>query len=272
MVQKRVRSHSKTSASMTLGQTMRCRSIFGEPPLLAGEDAAAFDELYDRVRAAVKPANILEEMFIFEVMCAEWEVLRWRRLKLSSVKVHAFNALVHFLSEKLDYELYSEFFVNDLAQIIQDNLTEDEADSAQTLALNYFRNQDAFNKVNRILSDVGRSTDSVLAMAQWHKAKELVQKYFRGESEATILVHEILTKTSRSIDAFMADALAEKLDFVERIDRLGTSAESRRDDSLHQIDRRRALFGERLRQTVQQVEHDELEVIEMTPTKGKKAA
>ena len=55
-------------------------------------------------------------------------------------------------------------------------------------------------------------------------------------------------------------------------DRLGTSAESRRDDSLHQIDRRRALFGERLRQTVQQVEHDELEVIEMTPTKGKKAA
>ena len=273
MVQKRVRSHSKTSASMTSAQTMRCRSIFGEPPLLAGENAAAFDELYDRVWAAVNPADILEEMFLFEVMCAEWEALRWRRWKLSSVKVRAFNSLVHFLSEKLDYKLYSDAFTEDLAQILQDNLPEGEADSAQTLAHDCARNKDdAVDKCNRVLIDAGKQLDTVLAMAQWHKAKELVQEYFRADSDATILVHEILTKAGKSMDAFMADALAEKLDFVERIDRLATSAESRRDASLHEIDRRRALFGERLRRTVQQVEHEELEVIETTPAKGKKAA
>lgn len=100
MVQKRLRSHTKSIESMTLGQTTRHRSMFGEPPLLAGENSADFDELHDRVRAAVKPADILEEIFIFDVVCAEWEILRWRRWKLSSVKVRAHNAFRSFFRGK----------------------------------------------------------------------------------------------------------------------------------------------------------------------------
>jgi hypothetical protein len=40
------------------------------------------------------------------------------------------------------------------------------------------------------------------------------------------------------MDSFMADALTEKLDYIERIDRLTTIAESRRNASLNEIDRR----------------------------------
>ena len=40
------------------------------------------------------------------------------------------------------------------------------------------------------------------------------------------------------MDTFMADALAEKLDDIERINRLATITESRRNASLHEIDRR----------------------------------
>ena len=39
----------------------------------------------------------------------------------------------------------------------------------------------------------------------------------------------------------MADALAEPLDYIERIDRLATIAESRRSASLHEIELRRAV-------------------------------
>ena len=70
----------------------------------------------------------------------------------------------------------------------------------------------------------------------------------------------------------MADALAEKLDNIERIDRLATIAESRRNASLHEIDRRRAVLGETLRQSVQEIEDAEFKVIETTPAKGKNAA
>ena len=43
-------------------------------------------------------------------------------------------------------------------------------------------------------------------------------------------------RAGESIDTFMADALAAKLDDIERIDRLASIAESRRNASLREID------------------------------------
>ena len=51
-----------------------------------------------------------------------------------------------------------------------------------------------------------------------------------------------------------------------------TIAENRRNASLREIDRRRAVLGETLRRSVQEVENAEFEVIEKTPAKGKNAA
>ena len=59
-------------------------SLFGPPPILEGEDSAAYDELFGRVCAAVKPVDVIDEMFVADVVALECEVLRWRRLKLSS--------------------------------------------------------------------------------------------------------------------------------------------------------------------------------------------
>jgi hypothetical protein len=74
------------------------------------------------------------------------------------------------------------------------------------------------------------------------------------------------------MDTFMADALAEKLDDIERINRLATITESRRNASLHEIDRRRAVLSETLRRSVQEIEDGEFKVIDATPAKGKNAA
>ena len=69
----------------------------------------------------------------------------------------------------------------------------------------------------------------------------------------------------------MDDLLATELtplDTIERIDRLITIAESRRNASLREIDRRRAVLGQTLRRSLQEVEDAEFKVIEPTPTKG----
>jgi hypothetical protein len=106
-----------------------------------------------------------------------------------------------------------------------------------------------------------------------NKAKELVQGYVRHEPDAVTLVHELLTEAGLSMDTLMANALARELHNIERIDRLATIAESRRNASLHEIDRRRAVLGETLRRSVQEIEDGEFEeVIETTPAKGKNAA
>jgi hypothetical protein len=74
------------------------------------------------------------------------------------------------------------------------------------------------------------------------------------------------------MDSFMADALTEQLEYIERIDRLTTIAEDRRNGMLAEIERRRAVFGATLRQNVQEIEDAEFKVIETTPAKGKNAA
>jgi len=52
----------------------------------------------------------------------------------------------------------------------------------------------------------------------------------------------------------------------KRIDRLATIAENRRNVSLREIERRRALVGES--RPSQEIESDEHEVIELRPAKG----
>ena len=74
------------------------------------------------------------------------------------------------------------------------------------------------------------------------------------------------------MDDFMADALAEKLDDIERIDRLTAVAEGRRDACLHEIDRRRAALGQTLRRSVQEIEDSESKVIDATSAKREDAA
>jgi hypothetical protein len=49
------------------------------PLLLEGEDEAAYDELLGRICAAVKPVNVIEEMFVADVVFLEWEIVRLRR-------------------------------------------------------------------------------------------------------------------------------------------------------------------------------------------------
>ena len=99
-------------------------------------------------------------MFVADVASLEWDVLRWRRLKSSLIRARGLEALEEFFSEKLDYNLYSEDFADDLAEILQDNLPEDQAKDAQTLARKCAENEaDAVDKVNEVLDGIKLDMD-----------------------------------------------------------------------------------------------------------------
>jgi hypothetical protein len=165
------------------------------------------------------------------------------------------------------YDLCSEYFEEDLAKILQDNFPESQAKEAERLAHACACNEaDAVEKVNKVLDDIDLSLDGILDRAQTRKAGEILQQYARREPEAVALVEELLARANVSIDGFMADALAERLESIERIDRLATIAENRRNISLREIERRRALVGESRRS--QEIESDEHEMIELRPAKG----
>ncbi len=250
------------------------RSLFGPPPILEGEDAAAYDELFGRVCAAVKPVDVIDEMFMADVVALEWEVLRWRRLSLSLIQARVLHALEGFVGENLDYDQCRKYYVDELTTVLHDNRADDQTeDFAQTLARAYARNEPgAVDEVNEFLAGIGLKIDHILHRGQARKAKELVQKYVRREPDAVKLIDRLLAGASESIEAFTAEAFAKELDNIERIDRLTTIAESRRNASLREIDRRRAFLAETLRRSLQEVEAHEFDVIETTPARGKNAA
>ena len=57
--------------------------IFGPPPLLEGESQEVYDTLLARVTGTVSPKDIIEEMWVYDIVYLVWEILRLRRLKVA---------------------------------------------------------------------------------------------------------------------------------------------------------------------------------------------
>ena len=273
------KSESKTEIAAVPGQVQRL-AVFGPPLLLEGEDAAAYDELLARVCAAVKPADIIDEMFIADIVALEWEVLRWRRLKWTLMQETGLKALELFLVEQLEsnYDaLHEEHFKSYLTTILQNNLPTEQAGSAGTLAAECApNNAEANEKLHEVLGSIGLEMNTVLDDARADKAKKVVQGYVRGERDAVTLVNKLITDAGTSMDSFMTKALGDRIDKIERIDRLTAIAETRRNAALREIERRRAVLGETLRRSVREIEDDDFahgELLpELPPAKGKSAA
>jgi hypothetical protein len=244
--------------------------LFG-PPLLEGEDAAAYDELYGRACAAVKPGDVIDEMLIVDYAVLELEILRLRRWKSNRIRECGLQALQDFLRKELGYKHYRKRFADDLTEILKENLPKHQAeDYAPMLARACAQNQSpAVDEVNKILNRIGNRTDYVLNDARAREVQELTQKYRRREPATVTFIDKLLAAAGKSFDSLLATALP--LDFIERIDRLITIAESRRNIMLREIDRRRAALGQALRRQVEEVE-GEFEVIEKTPEEEKSAA
>jgi hypothetical protein len=240
-------------------------SLFGPPPLLEGEDEAAYDELFGRVCAAVKPADVIDEMLIVDIVSSELEVLRWRRWKLSRMRERGLEALRQFLCEELDDKHYRKRFADDLTEVLQGRVGLPD-DQARSLANSCAWNEsDAVDKVNEVLLGIGPNMDYILRCAKEYKAQELTQKYGRREPATVKFIDKLLVAAGSSFGSLMVKALPDELENIERIDRLLTLAENRRDASLREIDRRRAVLGQRVRKSLQEPEDAQFQVIEAAP-------
>ena len=66
-------------------------SIFGEPPLLGDEDPANYQKFLARVSKDIRPTDVLEEIWIRDIVDLSWEALRWRRLIASLLKAQGIH-------------------------------------------------------------------------------------------------------------------------------------------------------------------------------------
>ena len=74
-----MRKKSKSS-STSKARGSRDLNLFGPPPILDGEDEAAYEEMVARVYAALEPRDFIEEMWVHDLVDEAWKIFRSRRL------------------------------------------------------------------------------------------------------------------------------------------------------------------------------------------------
>ena len=60
-------------------------TLFGPPPILEGEDLAAYNKMFGRAYKAVRPIDFIEEIWVRDIVDATWTLLRLRRIQAAFV-------------------------------------------------------------------------------------------------------------------------------------------------------------------------------------------
>jgi len=115
-------------------------ALFGAPPLIAGENRDAYEDLGAQIAAAVKPSDILEEIWLYDIVDLTWECFRLRRLKANVLNAAACQGL--------------ETVLNSLVSPTE----------ALALASDWAtREVDAIKRVGELLASAGLPMDAVMA-------------------------------------------------------------------------------------------------------------
>jgi hypothetical protein len=117
-------------------------ALFGPPPLLEGEDTAAYDELLVRISGAVKPTDIFEEIWIRDIVDLVWEAFRLRRHKANLMTAVAHKGLKEILEPLIGWT--------------------DARNLAEAWAA---RERSAIKQVDKLLASAGLTMDAVMAQA-----------------------------------------------------------------------------------------------------------
>jgi hypothetical protein len=94
----------------------------------------------------------------------------------------------------------------------------------------------------------------------WIPAEELAKSWVRNDVKAREEINKMLTSAGLTMESAAAQTLALKIDVIERIDRMITNAEARRNAVLREIDRHRANVAQALRRAtdIEDVQFEEL--------------
>jgi hypothetical protein len=124
--------------------------LLGPPPVITGELASAFEELLDRARDILKSSDIIEEMWVRDVVDLEWDIIRLRRLKAHLLLASQYAQLESALSP-----------ITGMG-------------AAEDLCARWAkRNRTALAQVDRLLTSAGLSMDAVMAETFAKKIREL---------------------------------------------------------------------------------------------------
>ena len=149
---------------------------FGPAPLIEGEDGAAYDELLARVSTAINPADILEDIWVRDLVDLLWEILRLRRLKASLMTASAHKGLKTVLDPLAPRESTSNLVhgwvtrkahaMEEVKRVLASAGLTIDAVMAETLRTNI----DEIDRIERMIANLERRRNSALREIELHRA------------------------------------------------------------------------------------------------------
>jgi hypothetical protein len=118
------------------------------------------------------------------------------------------------------------------------------------------------------IGQLGNGTDS----PRLTKAEDLAWRYSQKEQNAVNEISRLLKLAGLTLEILNAEALSVRSDDFERLNRMITTAEARRNATLREIDRHRKGLGAELRRVIEQTEYAKHSVTEKTPADEMRAA
>jgi hypothetical protein len=142
------------------------QGLFGPPALLPAESPAEYWRLHSLLQAELAPADVIEKIWLRDLVDLQWEVLRWRRLSNEFLSSSKYDGLDKILSSLQSYdssegELKRNWMRRDPAAVAEvSNLLNsaglsDDAILAQTLAVKL----DAIDRIDRMTFQAERRRD-----------------------------------------------------------------------------------------------------------------
>ena len=83
--------------------------LLGPPPLLPNESVVDYEGLKARLRAKISPQDVLEEIWLRDILDLQWEVLRMRRLKARLLTNSSPSGLESLLHRRVNYSDVGKF-------------------------------------------------------------------------------------------------------------------------------------------------------------------
>src|SRR5215510_3406840 len=78
-------SNNMIALNSTSQSTESClaelKSLFGPPPILSTERAQAFYDMFDGLAKSLRPADVMEKIFVWDLTVCTWDISRYNRHK-----------------------------------------------------------------------------------------------------------------------------------------------------------------------------------------------
>jgi hypothetical protein len=188
------------------------------PLLLRSESEGEFDQLVRALKAEIQPYGVIEDMYVAEIAIIIWEILRFRRCKMTILNAALRQALINFIDKSSWRQVPREDRETDYTGLqlgVELPMSEAECE-------------------------------------RWRKVGDLAKRWFSSKS-ARQEVSSILRRSQQDESAIEVEAIRKSSTDLDWLEKMLTALEARRDRSLRRIAEYRESFADRVRASADRI-------------------